>query len=298
MALLSQILSSRFTRSLLSAVFVMPVISHPSFSGDSHVAPAYTEPESPEAGRPSSLVAVFSISEPRSVAATAPTSSPSAPVIEGPPRRGVDWKSTILQSASFLMIEQGFRIGTQPGTREALKGKFFDEWFKSVTATHGWGDGDDFLTNYIGHPMEGAVVGNIFVQNDPKGRKQVFNWGAEYWNSRLKAMAWSTLYSTQFELGPISEASIGNVGYQGSSLSGAVDLVITPLAGFGWQVGEDALDKYLVVRIERWTSNKAIQMFARGVLNPTRSFANVMRLTVPWARDTRPGIWRPSVTPH
>ncbi len=211
------------------------------------------------------------------------------------PRRHIDWSGLINQSALFLSIEQGFRLGTQPGTREALKGPFFDDWFTSVKSTKGWGDADDFLANYIGHPMQGSVTGHIFVQNDPGGRYQTFNWSSAYWNSRLKATLWSAIYSTQFELGPISEASIGNVGYPGSSLSGAVDLVMTPLGGLGWQVGEDALDKYLVMRIETWTSNPVILMLARGFLNPTRSFANVMRLKVPWHRDTRPGIWNTSV---
>jgi hypothetical protein len=103
------------------------------------------------------------------------------------------------------------------------------------------------------------------------------------------------LYSTQFELGPISEASLGNVGYPGSSLSGAVDLVMTPLGGLVWQVGEDVLDKYFITRIEGWTSNRVILTLARGFLNPTRSFANLIRLRVPWTRDTRPGIWNAPV---
>ena len=207
-------------------------------------------------------------------------------------QQGVDWKGLLFQSSYFLLIEQGFRLGTQPGTRAALEGEFFDDWFKSVKSTKGWGDGDDFLTNYIGHPMQGSVTANIFVQNDPRGRNQVFGWNSEYWNSRLKATAWSAVYSTQFELGPISEASLGNVGYQGKSQSGAVDLVITPIAGLGWQVGEDAIDKYLIVKIETWTRNPLILTLARSVLNPTRSFANAMRMAVPWARDTRPGLWK------
>jgi hypothetical protein len=231
---------------------------------------------------------------------TEPPTNPPAPSLNDPPieraipskPKGVNWKGVWGQSAFFLGIEQGYRLGTQPGTRNALKGPFFDDWFTSVAATHGWGDGDDFLTNYIGHPMEGGVVGNIFVQNDPRGRMLEFSWSSPYWNSRLKATAWTALYSTQFELGPISEASIGNVGYPGQSLSGAVDLVVTPLAGLGWQVGEDALDKYLIVKIETWTSNRLVQTLARSFLNPTRSFANAMRLQVPWNRDMRPGLWK------
>ena len=219
----------------------------------------------------------------------------SSPVVREVPHRGVSWSEVLSQSLFFLSIEQGFRLGTQPGTREALKGEFFDDWFTSVKATQGWGDADDFLTNYIGHPMEGSVAGYIFVQNDPHGRYLIFDWSSSYWRSRLKATAWSALYSTQFELGPISEASLGNVGYPGSSLSGAVDLVMTPLGGLGWQIGEDALDKYLIMRIEGWTHNPMILTLTRGFLNPTRSFANLMRLRVPWHRDTRPGIWKTGV---
>jgi hypothetical protein len=203
---------------------------------------------------------------------------------------GVDWKGVILQSGFFLSIEQGWRLN-QPTTRDALKGPFFHDWFESVKATHGWGDADNFLTNYIGHPMEGAVTHHIFVQNDPRGRSLPFSMNSPYWKSRLKGTAWTAFYSTQFELGPISEASIGNVGYHGGSLSGWVDLIITPIAGLGWQVGEDALDKYLVMRIESWTENRLALTLARGFLNPTRSFANMMRLRVPWHRDSRPGIW-------
>jgi hypothetical protein len=111
------------------------------------------------------------------------------------------------------------------------------------------------------------------------------------WVKSVKSTAWSALYSTQFDLGPFSEASLGNVGYYGKSQSGMVDLVVTPLAGLGWQVGEDLLDKHLIVKIENWTGNRMVQTIARGLLNPTRSFANTFRLKVPWSRDTRPGIW-------
>ena len=216
--------------------------------------------------------------------------STNSGLIEPVKMGGVDWKGVILQSAFFLGIEQGWRLN-QPTTRDCLTGKFFDDWFKSVKGTHGWGDGDNFLTNYIGHPMEGSVTNYIFAQNDPRGRNHSFGWNSPYWKSRMKATAWSAFYSTQFEIGPISEASLGNVGQPGVSDAGWVDLIVTPLAGLGWQVGEDALDKYIVMRIESWTGNRLVLTLTRGFLNPTRSFANMMRLKVPWHRDTRPGIW-------
>ncbi len=203
----------------------------------------------------------------------------------------VNWKNILLQSELFLGIQQGWRVAFQPTTREALRGKFFDDWFEAVKSTRGWGDGDDFLTNYVGHPMAGGVVGNIFVQNDPRGHATTFGKERAYWTSRLKGMLYTAAYSAQFELGPISEASIGNVGHMGNSQSGAVDLVITPLAGFCWQVGEDVLDRYLITKIESRTTNPVALMLARSVLNPTRAFANLMRFRVPWTRETRSGIF-------
>ncbi len=207
---------------------------------------------------------------------------------------GFNWKGLLTQSALFLGIEQGWRLALQPGTREALKGPFFDDWFQSVLATHGWGDGDNFMTNYIGHPMEGGVTGNIFLQNYPRARKTTFGKSRLYWTSRLKGMAYTALYSTQFELGPVSEASIGNVGHMGTSQAGWVDLVTTPLAGFGWQVGEDILDLYFISKVETWTENPFVKMFFRTVFNPTRTFAQVLAFKVPWHRETRPGVFRRS----
>jgi len=286
--------------SIAAAITVFAVLcTHPCLATDAKESRAATDDGGAVGEKPADPAGIHSLTSPASANPgsslppfnTAAASASGRAFVEAP-HRPLNWSGLINQSALFLSIEQGFRLGTQPGTREALKGPFFDDWFTSVKSTKGWGDADDFLTNYIGHPMQGSVTGYIFVQNDPGGSRQTFNWTSAYWNSRLKATLWSAIYSTQFELGPISEASIGNVGYPGSSLSGAVDLVMTPLGGLGWQVGEDALDRYLIMRIETWTSNPTIRMLARGVLNPTRSFANVLRWKLPWHRDTRPGIWR------
>lgn len=56
---------------------------------------------------------------------------------------------------------------------------------------------------------------------------------------------WSAAYSLQFEIGPLSEASIGNVGMRPET-TGWVDDVVTPLGAFGLIVAEDALDRYFV----------------------------------------------------
>ncbi len=66
--------------------------------------------------------------------------------------------------------------------------------------------------------------------------------------------------------------------------------VVTPAIGLGWMIGEDAADKYLIRRIEGWTTNKWIRLAARTGLNATRSFANLVQGNVPWSRETREGI--------
>jgi hypothetical protein len=137
--------------------------------------------------------------------------------------------------------------------------------------------------------MMGAVSGYIQIQNDLSGRTALFGRSAEYWKSRCRALAWSATYSAQFELGPASEASLGNMGLQPGS-SGVVDLVVTPLAGLGVIALEDALDRHVIRRLEAKSDNPVWKLLVRSVLNPDRSFANMLRFKVPWHRDGRAGV--------
>jgi hypothetical protein len=182
----------------------------------------------------------------------------------------------------FLAIQHGYAV-TQPKTREALKGKFWKDYVKSVKSLRGFDDGGRFFTNYIAHPMQGAFTGFIQIQNDPKGSKQQFGASGDYWRSRLKAMAWSAAWSTQFEIGPVSQASIGNVGLKGKQTWG--DIVVTPTLGTALLVSEDAVDRFVMKRIERATNNFYIKIFSRILLNPTRTVANVFSFKTPWYRD-------------
>jgi hypothetical protein len=191
--------------------------------------------------------------------------------------------SAIKQSLIFLGVQHGFAIMTQAKTRRDLKGPFFKDYVRSVKSLHGWDDGGKLFTNYIAHPMEGSLVGFVQVQNDPKGSGLRFGESNAYWRSRLKALAWSAAWSTQFEIGPISQASIGNVGLHGKQTY--VDLVVTPIAGVGLLVLEDALDKHLVQRIELNTTSLYVKIAGRMLLNPTRSIANILRFKKPWYRD-------------
>lgn len=244
-----------------------------------------------------------------SIAATA-ASGAAIPAVLAPPmvipagsgvynanagQQGVDWAGVLRASGRFLVIEHAFRLATEPGTRDGLSGPFFRNYASAVTNLHGWADGDPFYVNYVGHPMQGAVAGFIWVGNDRKYRSATFGKNAVYWNSRLRAAAFAWAYSTQFEIGPLSEASIGHI----QSLfpqQGFVDHVITPAVGLGWMITEDVMDRYVIQRIEGATTNRWIRMMVRGSLNPSRSFANVLQGNVPWHRETRPGISSYSAT--
>lgn len=206
---------------------------------------------------------------------------------KGAPERaaGFHWRAAAEQSLLFLAVQHGYAF-TQPKTRRDLRGPFFKDYIRSVRSLHGWSDGGRFFTNYVAHPMEGSLLGFIQVQNDPSGSRLKFGGTGDYWRSRMKALAWSAAWSTQFEIGPVSQASIGNVGLHGKQTY--VDIVVTPTAGLGLLVAEDAIDRYLIERLERQTQSRYLIIFSRMALNPTRTAANLLRFKKPWYRDTRP----------
>jgi hypothetical protein len=213
-----------------------------------------------------------------------------APIIhnETPQPPKFHWKPALSQSLFFLGFQHSLRF-TQSKTRRNLGGNFFDAWGDSIrNIDRGWGDGDDIVTNYFGHPMEGATAGYIQIQNDPKGAQQQVGLSGDYWRSRLKAMAWAAVYSTEFEIGPISEATIGHVG-RDRRTQGVVDFVVTPTAGLGFILGEDLVDRHIIQPWERTHTNPILGAIMRSLLNPDRSLANLSRLKVPWHRDDRDG---------
>ena len=226
-----------------------------------------------------------------------------------PKKESFHWRPALVQSFEFLVMEHAFRLANDPYARYLLFHKpFWKDYLSS--AQHfdmtRWGDGDDFLVNYIGHPLEGSVSGNIFIQNDPKGRSARFGKSSAYWQSRFKSLAWSAVYSAYFEIGPIlSEAALGNEGgytyipgcgfyptcekvpgqtYKPpTNNTGWVDFVITPVVGMGWTVLEDFLDVQLVDRIAGGHDSAAIRIF-RGAITPSRSMANMLAGAPPWRR--------------
>jgi hypothetical protein len=132
------------------------------------------------------------------------------------------------------------------------------------------------------------VSGRILVQNDPNSKFVMPSLKQEYRRTCLKAYGWAFLYSLQFELGPISEASLGNS--TGTPRyphpTSYVDLVITPTVGIGWMIGEDFADRG-IARLEGKVHNRPLIFVMRTVSNPSRTMANVLRIKWPWYRDDR-----------
>ena len=210
---------------------------------------------------------------------------PALPPSQPPP---VEWRKLGRDSVRFLAIMHGFRWATEPGTRAGGIG-VGQGYVRSFENLHGWADGDPFYVNYVGHPMQGAVAGRLFLLSDPRFNRTEFGKSREYWKGKLRAAAFGWAFSEQFEIGPLSEASVGHIQADFPQ-QGFVDHVITPSIGLAWMLGEDALDRYVVLPLEGLTTNKWARMALRAGLNPARTFANVIDGRAPWDRGSRAGI--------
>ena len=233
--------------------------------------------------------------------ADAAPADPGDPIRPGPPvsvvrqaadeesSKGFQWGPALAQSFFAFSIAHAERYSTELGTREATSGAIWKDYARDVQALHGWDDGDGFKSSYIAHPMEGAMAGYIERQNDPKYRSVEFGVSQRYWTSVMRSLAFSTAYNIAWSAGPYGEAGLGNVDLHAPP--GLVDIVGSEVMGTGWMIGEDAIDRYLIKRIENKYQNVAVRAFARGMLNPIRSYANILRFKKPWYRDSRPGVY-------
>ena len=211
------------------------------------------------------------------------------PVQPPPSLYQVRWLPAINESLLYTGVMHTFNLWTEAGTRDALNGHWFQNYIDSVSELRGWSDGDRFMAPYVGHPIEGSIFGFIFRQNDPRYREVQWGDGRVYFVSVLRSMAWSAAWHTQWKIGPISEASIGNVMLHASP--GFITLVDTPTLGAVTMIAEDIADRYLIMNLENHTANRTVIILARSFLNPGRSFANLMAFRLPWVRDTRLGLF-------
>jgi len=196
------------------------------------------------------------------------------------------WLEAFTHSIQLLAIEHGTRIAFQEKTRRELGGPFFRDYVDSIRIPTDWEDGDSWAINYIGHPIHGAAAGYLWRDAHHEASSEIFDNSSEYWAVLGRAGAWIAVYHLQFEFGPLSEASIGNVGLDPST-SGWVDHAVTPAVGFGMMVAEDALDKYFIKWTEHHVDNRVLRAFVRVAFNPARALANVAQGRLPWNRNDR-----------
>ena len=199
------------------------------------------------------------------------------------------WQFATQEALLFTGVMHAFNLTTEAGTRDALNGPWFKDYTRSVSELRGWSDSDRFMAPYVGHTIEGSVFGYIERRNDPKYRNVQWGDGRDYFVSLLRSMAFSAVWHTQWKIGPISEASIGNVMLHASP--GFITLTDTPTLGTVSMIAEDAADRYLIMGLENRTANRALIILARSFLNPGRAFSNIMSFQIPWQRETRPGVF-------
>lgn len=224
--------------------------------------------------------------------------------VTGGVHEGYHWKGLLWQSLAFIGAENAYRLATDHFMRHLLaNGPYWTDYFDSLQHWDmtRWADGDDFLVDDIGHPMQGAVSSFIEIQNSPTARMLQFSNTKAYWKSRFVAMLWSTAFSTQQKIGPLGEAAIGNDGGYTYGLhcgepcynpdakytndTGWTDFIMTPVGGTVWVVGEDLIDRYFTGRVEEGHPGRLFPKILRGTLNPTRTAANALRGKSPWYRD-------------
>jgi hypothetical protein len=208
------------------------------------------------------------------------------------------WWPALGEQLEDLTIETGWNLAQNHWVRyNTFHGNFWHNYWLSVEGFrfNRWCDNNPVYDDYLGHPMMGAISMDIFIQNDPRGMSLEVANSRAYWHSRLRALLWATIYSAEWKVGPVSEASFGATGrdlyFDKSSNrwtngTGSVGLVVTPVLGWVWSMGEDLIDQHIIRQIETKSSNP-LYLFSIQFLNPCRGFANLLRFKAPWYRDSR-----------
>jgi len=209
----------------------------------------------------------------------------------------VHWRQLLITSSVFNAFQNAGNLYTSYWYRyETTTGPWIQRYFNSVLGWrwNQWHDGNPFTDDYIGHPMMGGISNSIWIQNDPKGMTAEFGNNRVYWRSRLRALAFSTAYSFEWKFGPFGEAGVGHSGdhttdYVNGVLqndTGVVELVTTPVGGFGWTIAEDFVDKHVVKKLEE-KPRGYVSLTLISFLTPARATANIFRFRPPWYRDGR-----------
>ena len=225
-----------------------------------------------------------------------------------PPNERYHLGLMLWESLAFTGVEDTFRLFTDPYMRELVVDKPYWADYKASMGQWNmrrWNDGDDFLVDDIGHPMQGAISAFIEIQNSPRQRDLRIGKSKEYWRSRFLSMMWATVFSTQQKIGPLGEAALGSAGgytytqncaypcpsyipgvTKYTNNTGWTDFITTPTIGQLSVMLEDFLDLEVSDRLQRNHIQAPFPKIVRGALNPSRTFANAMRWRKPWYRTS------------
>jgi hypothetical protein len=239
-------------------------------------------------------------------------SSAAVEVIPKPAKQHFDWGRALFESFTLFGIEQAYVVHDDYRWVVSENGVPLNHYWRDYKQSlsswihSGWNDGDPNMYGYLGHPIQGLATSYIQIQNDPQSEKMEFSNTKAYWKRVLKATLFNAVYSTQWNIGPLSEPTIEKYGtkdrppwntngswpcntkhcYTGI---GQIDLVMTPVGGMGWLVGEDWLDKNVTRRVEAHTTNRLLIDTVRCGVNPIMVGTNVLHGKRPWYRASRDG---------
>ena len=234
--------------------------------------------------------------------AVTPSSSERVPLSECPTDTTharecrVHWHQLLIEASIFNAFQNAGNLYTGYWYRwETTHGKWLQRWFDSDLGWNWnhWVDGNPKTDQYLGHPFMGAITDAMWIQNDPKGATVAIG-EPGYWRSRMRAMAFTTLYHFEWKFGPFGEAGVGHIGDhtthfvngQPRNDTGDVELVTTPVGGLVWTMIEDEVDKHVVRRLEEKQRSPATLILI-SFLTPGRATANIFRWRPPWYRDER-----------
>jgi hypothetical protein len=194
------------------------------------------------------------------------------------------WRGLIAQSLFFNAVESGFRIANDDQIRYLIVRKpVWHDYFASMRQFNmgRWNDGDNLLTNYVGHPMQGAVSCRARSALSSKCRTTLWDVSRRSVQRMTIGSAGSKVSSGRRSLvpaprsvllarlgsatradGPIRlETVIGPAQYnpktwKTTNNTGWVDFVITPTLGSVWMVAEDTIDRYVSDRMQGGESKR------------------------------------------
>ncbi len=175
-------------------------------------------------------------------------------------------------------------------TRTELGSRFWSDYRRSIRMPGQWEDTDPWPVNYIGHPIHGAGAGIIWLDHSDKDMAaSVFSSG--YIASRARAAAFSAIYSVQFEIGPLSEASIGNVRHaSGDRRVGRLR------RDAGWRVRSHDRGRRagsVLGAMDRITRQESCRTsYGPTGVRPLPILANSAGSRLPWYRPDRTLSWR------